>query len=295
LKTSFQKIGLISKRCNEQIADTLQSLYQFLFEQHKSVVIESETAASNGIHHIPTVLESQFGYDCDLIIVVGGDGSLLTAAHNAVNFNVPMIGINRGRLGFLTDINPAEFQQKLLAVFKGDYWEEERFLLTLHLCTRNNKQVLATDHAVNDVVLKQGSIPHMLEFEIYINHQFVCKELSDGLIIATPTGSTAYALSGGGPILHPQLNAIVLMPMFSHTLSSRPIVVDGESEISILLTKNNKEAATLRCDGQNMLNPTFEHNIKIKKKQQPLRLIHPKDYDYFETLRTKLGWGRKNG
>lgn len=288
MATAFQKIGLISKRGSTEITDTLHAVAQFLLQQQKSILIEHETAVQNKMTHLPTVIDHQFGHECDLIIVVGGDGSLLTAAHNAVNYNVPMIGINRGRLGFLADIRPYELETKLSAVLNGEYWEEERFLLTLSLWQQET--LLKHDHAVNDVVLKQGDVPHMLEFEIYINQQFVCRELSDGLIVATPTGSTAYALSGGGPILYPQLNAMVLMPMFSHTLSSRPIVVDGDSEITVLLTANNRGSATLRCDGQTLIKAHKGQTIRIKKKNAKLRLLHPKDYNYFETLRTKLGW-----
>ena len=152
---------------------------------------------------------------------------------------------------------------------------------------------LGQDDALNEVAIIPDAIPHMIEFEIYINDQFVCSQDSDGLIIATPTGSTAYALSGGGPILHPQLDAIVLVPMFPHSLNSRPIVVEGNSRITIIISPNNLTSPRISCDGRAYITTPPGCHINIHKKAQPLHLIHPVDYDYYEALRSKLHWGKK--
>ena len=154
-------------------------------------------------------------------------------------------------------------------------------------------KIIQIERAINDIVIKQGNVPHMLEFEIYIDKKFVVNDRADGLIISTPTGSTAYALSGGGPILHPNLDAIVLLSMFSHTLSSRPLAVAGNSQIQVIISSSNLGDATIRCDGQDMQLISPGTVINLTKNTEQLRLIHPCDYDYFENLRTKLGWGTK--
>ena len=174
----------------------------------------------------------------DLIIVVGGDGSLLSAARTLARFDVPVLGVNRGRLGFLTDVSPDEIEQRVGEVLDGQYRIEKRFLLDVMV--KHNGEPIGTADALNDVVVNSGTSAKMIEFELYIEGEFVYRQRSDGLIVSTPTGSTAYSLSGGGPIMHPKLDAIVLVPMFPHTLSSRPIVVDGNSEIKIVICESGR-------------------------------------------------------
>jgi NAD+ kinase len=202
--------------------------------------------------------------------------------------HVPVLGINRGRLGFLTDINPNEIDNKVTEVLNGHYIEEKRFLLNVRIQAAKQKQT--ADIALNDVVLLPGDVAHMIEFSITINDQFVCNHRADGMIVATPTGSTAYALSGGGPILHPSLDALVLVPMFPHTLSARPIVVGAASVIQIKISDTNEKPPRLSCDGQKPIELPLGAIIEIQKNPQALRLIHPTDYNYFETLRLKLQW-----
>lgn len=287
----FPRIGLIGRFSSPTVGETLLHLYDYLHQHGHTLVFEESTAKALQDPRFTMAPADTFGQDCDLIIVVGGDGSLLIAAQYAVKQGVPILGINRGRLGFLTDIKPDEAIPKISQILQGHYQEEERFLLAGTLSGDNHSTV--TEDALNDVVLKQGSSSQMLEFAVYINDQFVCKEYADGLIVATPTGSTAYALSGGGPILYPQLNAIVLLPMFAHTLSSRPLVVEGDSAIKIIIAKHNPIAATVSFDGQPPQTLPPGGSIHIQKKNQILRLVHPEDYHYFETLRSKLGWGNK--
>lgn len=278
---TFQHIALISQK-GKNTADTLNAVKNYLLKKKLSVYIEEKTAEMMAKNKLPTFSENNPHKEIDLMIVVGGDGSLLNAAHCALPHNIPVLGINRGRLGFLTDIHPNELS-KIGDVLSGKYTIEKRFLLT----AKNGKQELGI--ALNDVVLLPGDA-QLIEFEIHINNQFVCHQRADGLIVSTPTGSTAYALSGGGPILHPQLNAIVLVPMFPHTLSSRPIVVEGNSKIDILIHNHIESPADISCDGQHRIGVHHHNRITITKQKKQLQLIHPKSYDYYETLREKLGW-----
>jgi NAD+ kinase len=287
----FKTIGLIARQRQEDLSDTLQSLKNLLLERQLSVIVETETANYLPKSKLPISPREEIGKQCDLIIVVGGDGSLLNAARVAVDSRTPVLGINRGRLGFLTDIHPSELNSRIEEVLDGNYIEEKRFLLTATI--KNKKKTIATDLALNDVVLTPGELAHMIEFAISIDDQFVCSQRADGLIVATPTGSTAYALSGGGPILHPHLDAIVLVPMFPHTLSARPIVISGTSTTKILIPESSETAPKLSCDGQARITLPPGCEIYIEKKAEQLRLIHPTDYSYFQTLRSKLHWSTK--
>ncbi len=290
MASTFKKIGIIGRVRNAGVKETLKALTEYLTHLQHEFIIETETAESLENCPVHTIPRDQLGKHCDLLIVIGGDGSLLNAAHAVVDSEIPVLGINRGSLGFLTDIHPTELE-KIHAILDGKFSIEKRFLLTA--TTTLNETVLGKNDALNEVALIPDSIPHMIEFEIYIDNQFVCSQDSDGLIIATPTGSTAYALSGGGPILHPELNAIVIVPMFPHTLSNRPIVVDGDRKIDIIISPKNITTPRLTCDGQGYITIPHGSHIAIEKKPQHLHLLHPLDYDYYETLRSKLHWGKK--
>ena len=195
-----------------------------------SIVLEEHVSYVLPGHGLSVSSHETLGKMCDLAIVVGGDGSMLTAARALAKHGVPVVGINRGGLGFLTDIAPDELEQRLDDVFSGNYEVEQRFMLEGNICREGVS--LNQGQALNDVVLSAGSSGRMIEFELYIDDHFVYSQRSNGLIISTPTGSTAYALSGGGPIMHPSLDALVLVPIFPHTLTGRPIVIDGNSKIS---------------------------------------------------------------
>jgi NAD+ kinase len=291
-ESPFKHIGIIGNYRQEHTIETVLALKAWLQARSTPVIMDAETAAALPPDTLPTLPRHELGKQCDLIIVVGGDGSLLHAAHSLVAHNTPVIGINRGRLGFLTDIRPDELATKLAAVLNGEYHEEQRFLLEAQILDADGT-LMAQDYALNEVVLAPGDVTHMVEFEIYINHQFVCSQRADGLITATPTGSTAYAMSGGGPILHPGLNALLLLPMFPHTLTSRPIVIDANSEIQIVVSSRSKISPRISCDGREHIPVAPSDRILIRKKTERLKLIHPLDYDYFETLRTKLHWGTR--
>ncbi len=290
MSSTFKQIGIIGRVRTAGIKETLKALTQYLVQLNQEFIVEEETAEALETCHFPTCPRDQLGLRANLIIVIGGDGSLLNAAHAIVDAGVPILGINRGSLGFLTDIHPTELK-KIGAILEGAYLLEERFLLTTTTYLENKN--LGVKDALNEAALIPDAVPHMIEYEIYIDDQFVCSQDSDGLIVATPTGSTAYALSGGGPILHHALDAIVLVPMFPHTLSNRPIVIGGDKRIDILISTNNITSPRLTCDGQGYINVPPGSHISIQKKTQRLQLIHPLDYSYYEALRSKLHWGRK--
>lgn len=288
--SQFKVIGIMGRVSNPGVVETLRALIHYLHSLSQEILVDIEAASELDDAQIPCVNRKELSKRCDLLIVVGGDGSLLHAAHTVVNDEIPILGVNRGRLGFLTDIHPTHLK-KIHSILEGDYILEKRFLITASVEYRGN--IIGQSDALNEVALIPDSVPHMNEFEIYIDDQFVCSQDSDGVIIATPTGSTAYALSGGGPILHPQLDALVIVPMFPHTLSQRPIVIEGNQRISLAIAPNNTAIPRLTCDGQAFINTPPGSNIIIHKKPKRLHLIHPLDYDYYETLRSKLHWGRK--
>lgn len=239
---------------------------------------------------MPYLIDREAMGACDLLIAVGGDGTLLHAARAIVFDEIPIVGINQGRLGFLTDICPGSMLQDLQNILSGDYTEEARFLLKAQIW-RAGVALPDPGIALNEVVLYSGDIARMVEFDIWVNAEFVCRQRSDGLITATPTGSTAYALSGGGPILHPGLQAITLVPMHAHTLSIRPIVLDASAEIRLHVPPQADHCPRLSCDGHVHFYTQPNDWIQITRLEVPLRLIHPKDHAYFRVLRSKLGWG----
>lgn len=292
MKNPCNVIAIIGKPRDQQAIQTHKELYQWLTSEGYKVFIDDRLAAI--LDDIP---QSQFaslvelGKNADLAIVVGGDGNMLGAARILSRFDVPVIGVNRGNLGFLTDLNPDEFQASLQAVLDGEYIEEERFLLEAEV--HRHGQIKSHNAALNEVVLHPGQIAHMIEFEVYIDESFAFSLRADGLIVSTPTGSTAYSLSGGGPILSPSLNAISLVPMFPHTLSSRPLVVDGKRRIKLVVSPENRGTQEVSCDGQVSLPVSPGDEIHIYQSPNVLKLIHPKDYSYYHVLRNKLGWSSK--
>lgn len=286
---AFSHIGLISKnKPSAQLAETCQALLSYLEALPVKLLLDQATALPFGNTDLATTDKETLCQQSDLIIVVGGDGSLLQASRCAASYGKPVVGINRGRLGFLADIKPSEIETKLYAILQGDYFQEERFLLEARTSTQSQAAP-----ALNDIVLASTDNAHMMEFSVYINDCFMCSERADGMIIASPTGSTAYALSGGGPIVHPTLDALVLVPMFSHTLTSRPIVVPGNSKISLVLGEHLEMPAKLSLDGQVITQLKQGEHVTINKKAETLTLLHPTDYNYYDNVRSKLHWGKK--
>jgi NAD+ kinase len=233
--------------------------------------------------------ENEFDADCDLAIAIGGDGTMLKAAYLTCQYEIPLLGINRGRLGFLADIPADAIEEHLDAIFAGTYVEEERFLLTAEVL-REGKSLLKSN-AFNDVVLQKWNIARLIELEIYVDGNFVHRQRSDGVIVTTPTGSTAYALSGGGPILHPSLDALALVPICPHTLTNRPIVIDGNSLVEIVVSTREIDHVRLTCDGDITCEVAPGDRVRIQKKDKKIKLIHPQGHDHFSILRAKLQWG----
>lgn len=286
----FKRIGVVGKPGVNELNETLLSLIQLLLEQGATVQVSDDCALGASLpHSISRTPRDHIGKNVDLVIVVGGDGSLLDVARKVSLHHAPLLGVNRGRLGFLTDISPTALSAQIPPILKGEYQKESRMMLEARVMRGN--ALIAESTALNDVVLYSGDIAQMIEFEVFIDGQFVYRQRSDGLISATPTGSTAYALSGGGPIMHPQLPALVLVPMHPHTLSARPVVVHENSEVVLRVSANNRHFPKISCDGQIQLNTQPLDEIRIRKFAHSLQLIHPINYDYFAMLRTKLGWG----
>ena len=281
---TFKHILLIGRPHVPGVPETLQQLVDYLTQLGVEIAIEDGTAACLDHHTLSTCTVDTVPNSVDLVIVVGGDGSLLNAAHCAMQYDIPIIGVHRGRLGFLTDIHPQHIDQ-LNDILHGHFQSETRMLLNAH---SDGIQEIA----LNDVVLMPADAPHMIEFEIFINKDLVGKQRADGLIIATPTGSTAYALSAGGPIMKPGSETLVILPICPHTLSSRPLVVNADSVIDIYLTKHNPHQVNMSCDGTQHYPLDADSHIHITRHTRQLTLIHPSNYNYFATLREKLGWER---
>lgn len=288
---AFKHIGLAGRLSSVKAQQTTHRLIDFLLAQQVEVIISSEIAALLERTDVPSGDQAFLGNNTDLVIVVGGDGSMLGAARSMVDYGVPLLGVNRGRLGFLTDIMPGEIHNKVLDVLHGDFITEERFMLEM-VAMRDGQEV-GKGHALNDIVLHPGRHLRMIEFELYIDDKFVYSQSSDGLIVSTPTGSTAYALSGGGPLMQPSLDAIGLVPLNAHSLTCRPIVVSGSSDIRLVLGDDSVTIMQIACDGQIYQRVRPNDEILIRKKQQHLTLIHPSDHNYYETCRRKLGWGQR--
>lgn len=283
----FRNIGIMG-RSSPSVVETLRRLVAFLKQRNLNVILEDAIAELVSDGEARVCSRKLIGEISDLIVVVGGDGSLLGAARMLARYDVPVLGVNRGRLGFLTDVSPEDIEHQVGAVLAGDYRLEKRFLLDA-LVVRDGDPIGVAD-ALNDVVVNSGTSAKMIEFELFIEGEFVYRQRSDGLIVSTPTGSTAYSLSGGGPIMHPRLDAVVLVPMFPHTLSARPIVVEGNSEIKLVICDSNSSQVPVTCDGQVNLTAQPGDTVYVRKKPHKLRLIHPPGHSFYASCRDKLGW-----
>lgn len=290
-RVPFQCIGLMGKATMPEAQHSLRIIYDVL-QQHGYTLLLEQSSWETLEHPENAILCSidDIGRSADLAVVVGGDGNMLGAARVLSQYEIGVIGVNRGNLGFLTDLDPDDVIEPLLKVLQGEYKTEYRYLLSAAV-TREG-QTIGHNNAINEMVLHSDKVAHMIEFEVYVDNEFMFSQRSDGLIIATPTGSTAYSLSAGGPILTPNLDALTLVPMFPHTLSSRPIVVDGNSQIRIRVAHDN-DPLHVSCDGHVTLAAAPGDEIIIEKHPRQLRLIHPKSYNYYHVLRNKLKWGSR--
>ncbi|MDH5300421.1 MAG: NAD(+) kinase [Gammaproteobacteria bacterium] len=288
MTSQFKKIGLIGKYAGTDMSEQLRSVYQHLHDRQIEVFLDEGSAGIVQLPGVQVLNREQLGNTCDLAVVIGGDGTLLNAARSLTRHEISLVGINLGRLGFLTDISFSEFADKLDEILAGDHIIEERMLLRVDIL--RDGALLDTSIAMNDVVIHKWEEARMLEMKTFINGGFVNSQRSDGLIVSSPTGSTAYALSGGGPIIFPTLDAMLLVPVCSHTLSQRPLVIDGHSDVEITISESCHGRAQVTCDGQINLGVIAGDRIRIKRFEKKVRLIHPKDYDYYHILREKLHW-----
>ena len=290
MKSAFKRVGLIGKTGDRNVAVSVRALIDFL-ERHKAKIMLDEGIADMAPDSSGNIVDRDLlAMKCDLAIVVGGDGTLLNAARSLAEPGVAVLGVNLGRLGFLVDVSPEEMTKQLEQIFSGDYLEEERTLL--HASVTRDGKAIDDSSALNDVTIHKKDIARMIELDTWIDEHFLNTNRSDGLIIATPTGSTAYALSGGGPILHPDLDAITLVPICPHTLSNRPIVIRDNAIIEIVIHEGAPQAQ-ISCDGQVTLTLDPGDRVTVRKHDHSLRLIHPPGHDYFEILRKKLRWSEQ--
>lgn len=282
----FKKIGLVTRLNDLKVSDTLNDVHARLEKLGCEVMLDHSTRGLIG--GLKTVGLDVIAQECDLAIVIGGDGTLLHTARALADCDVPIVGVNRGRLGFLVDVSPQSELTQLNEILAGNYIDEERLLLDAEV--RRDDQRINQVVAFNDIVLRVKDLLRIVEFETYINDSFVNVQRADGIIVSTPSGSTAYSLSNGGPIVTPTLDVIVMQPICPHTLSSRPLVVDANSDIRIRISDEEINNGQLVSDGQVYFDLLPNDVIHIKRHSKCARLLHPNNYNYYRLLRAKLNW-----
>lgn len=286
----FKTIALVGNTSDQRVSESMLALAAHL-QSHRCTVLVDAAGVIDfdglGVERRP---EAQLGAQANLVIAIGGDGTLLHAARLAIPHGVPVLGVNRGRLGFLADISPTDMRDRLDEVLAGQYVKDKRSMLQAKLLRQG--QAENTCEALNDVVLQKWQTGRMLDFETWIDGRYVNTHGGDGLVVATATGSTAYALSCGGPILYPELDALVLAPICPHTLSDRPIVVRSSSTIEVRLVERPDTRAQVTCDGVPLGELVPGDRLVVMPSSKTVTLLHPSDHDYYRILRSKLRWGR---
>jgi NAD+ kinase len=285
--SEFRTVALVGKYQSAEVAEALGRLSAYLQTRGVSVLVDEDTARVVGeVGGAQAVTFEQIAERADLAVVVGGDGTLLTAARRLAAYTVPLLGINQGRLGFLTDVGRGEMLDRLGEILDGQYLRERRVLLEAEVL-RDGAPVFSSV-ALNDVVVSRGQIGRMIEFELTVDGEYIYSQRSDGVIVATPTGSTAYALSANGPILHPRLAGMVLVPLSPHGLTYRPIALSHDSTVDIRVIAPHD--ACIYFDGQTKFDARGGDCIRVKRSFQSVTLLHPPGYSYFAVLREKLHW-----
>jgi len=290
-RSPIQTVGLFGKYQDDTVGTHLVRLARFLQARGLRTVVDADTASVLPESVGPVLPLEALGPQIDVAIVIGGDGTLLHVARNLAEHDVPVIGVNLGRLGFLTDIPLVDMERDVGRILEGEFQAERRLLLHAEVY-RGGRRMLSA-RALNDVVLTKGELARLIEFETYIGDQFVNSARGDGIIVATPTGSTAYAMSAGGPILHPTLSALVLVPICPHTLSNRPIAISADSTIEIVLVGPTAGRAYVTFDGQLNYHLEDGDRIRLRRANHTVELLHPLARNHYDVLREKLGWGTK--
>jgi NAD+ kinase len=297
MKSQFRQVAIVGKyhaavsgSAGGSLRAALEDIAHFLGDQGCEVVLEQETAAASSIAGYTTLDVPAIGAHCDLVLVVGGDGTMLGVGRQLARHGVPLIGINQGRLGFITDIPLDQFRTALKPMLAGEYEEDDRSLM--HARVVRDGHCVFDALAMNDVVVNRGATSGMVELKVEIDGHFVANQRADGVIIASPTGSTAYSLSAGGPLLHPSTPGWVLVPIAPHTLSNRPVVIPDASEICIELVSGRDASANF--DMQSLASLLKGDRVTVKRSQHRVRFLHPSGWTYFDTLRKKLHWYEGN-
>jgi NAD+ kinase len=290
MSRTFRRIALIGRSSDPRVADAMTGLANHLAQAKFEVLVATAGALDFPKARVKRMAEPAIAAEADLIIAIGGDGTLLYAAHLLAGRDVPLFGVNRGRLGFLTDVTPSEMLESVDQVLAGDCIEDQRTLLGAKLKTRGGTS--QSMQALNDVVLQKWETGRMLDFETSIDGRYVNTHGGDGLVVATATGSTAYALSCGGPIIWPNLDVLVIAPICPHTLSDRPIIVPSGVSIEVRLIERHNAKAQVTCDGEMLGDLEPGDVLSIEPTATRVTLLHPLGYDYFRLLRSKLHWGR---
>jgi len=289
MKRTIKTIGLFGKYQDESVAGPLLRLNEILARRGMRVLLDESTARLLPAAVAPSKSLPELCQTIDLAIVIGGDGTLLNVARQMAPCGVPIIGVNLGRLGFLADIAPDVMGDQIGRILDGDYQLERRLLLHVEIMRKG--KIVQEANALNDVVIGKGEISRLIEFEIYLGGEFVIDSRADGIIVSSPTGSTAYAMSAGGPILHPTLAAITIVPICPHTLSFRPIVVSSDSTVEVVIV-GQPAHARVTCDGQVNYSLDVGDRIYVRRAENPVELIHPSNRSHFDVLRAKLFWGK---
>lgn len=287
MSKEFQTVAILGLYADPRVADPMTLLAAYLTKSGTDVVTLADAATPLAARAVD---DAEIATEADLIIAVGGDGTMLHAARLTGNGKVPLLGVNRGRLGFLADISPAEMLENLQQILDGDYTRESRLQLDAKITSPDGSERTAV--ALNDIVLQRRETGRMLDFETRIADRYVNTHAGDGIIVATPTGSTAYALSCGGPILEPLLDAVVVVPICPHTLSDRPIVIPSSLSIALRLLQRHDTKAEVSVDGHSLGELEPDDKLLISESANRITLIHPPGYDYYGILRSKLHWGR---
>jgi len=278
----FKTVAICCRKKNKQILEIAFQACEVLSNLKLDLIVNDKLSSLKEKVNCKIVKEKKL-MTADLMIVIGGDGSILSFARNFGSKGVPILGINLGNLGFLADIPPKNISQSLMEVVNGKYLRDKRFFLEATIDAGTKSHL-----ALNEIVIHSGAVAQLIEFELYVDGIFVYRQKADGLIINSPTGSTAYSLSGGGPIIHPDVKAITLLPMFPHSLSSSPLLINDKSKIEILVVNKNK--ATISLDSHNSLPLNKGEVVTIEKSKSILSLIHPRDHNFYSACRNKLGW-----
>ncbi|MCW5653346.1 MAG: NAD kinase [Hydrogenophaga sp.] len=282
----FAHVVIVGKYQAPGARHAVDDIAHFLHQEGCDVSLEQETALNTGLLQYPALDVAAMGRSCDLALVVGGDGTMLGFGRRLARYGLPLVGINQGRLGFITDIALDAYQDKLRPILRGEFEEDPRALIAASVWRDGRCVFEAT--ALNDVVVNRGGAASMIELRVEVDGHFVANQRADGLIIASATGSTAYALSAGGPMLHPALGGWVMVPIAPHTLSNRPVVLPSDCEIAVEIVSGRDASANF--DMQSLTSLLHGDRIVVRRSEHALRLLHPVGWNYFDTLRKKLHW-----